>query len=149
MNEILRVRPVTDADIDDLIALWQATGSVRPCSVRARIGRGIRTNTSRRLGNVESQLSTANRPTTNIVVAIRKCSPLHVSRRANWCGRFLASSTTSTIDANPRLTNISSAANCPSSLLMSPLGASNSRSITRNRNSRNKTRNGVFFMAQD
>ena len=30
----------------------------------------------RRSGNVESQLSTANKPTTSIVVAIRKCSPL-------------------------------------------------------------------------
>ncbi len=36
MNEILRVRPVTDADIDDLIALWQATGSVRPWNDPAR-----------------------------------------------------------------------------------------------------------------
>ena len=45
--------------------------------VRARKGSGPSTITSRRSGNVESQLSTANRPTTSIVVAIRKCSVLH------------------------------------------------------------------------
>src|SRR5580698_6062138 len=35
-------------------------------SVRARTGSGPRTSTSRRSGNVESQLSTANNPTTSM-----------------------------------------------------------------------------------
>src|SRR5205085_1646152 len=44
--------------------------------VRARKGSGPSTITSRRSGKVESQLSTANSPTTSMVVAMRKCSVL-------------------------------------------------------------------------
>ncbi len=40
--------------------------------VRARTGKGASTRTSRRSGNMESQLRTANRPTTSIVVADQK-----------------------------------------------------------------------------
>ena len=49
--------------------------------VRGRTGSGASTRTSRRSGNVESQLSTANRPTTNMVVAIMKCSMTTVKAR--------------------------------------------------------------------
>src|SRR5678815_4189559 len=46
-------------------------------SVRDRSGKGASTRTSRRLGKVESQLSTANSPTTSMVVAISICSVCH------------------------------------------------------------------------
>jgi len=57
--------------------------------VRARTGSGASTRTSRRSGNVESQLSTASSPTTSIVVAIRKCSLLQApnSPVRAACGR--------------------------------------------------------------
>src|ERR1017187_44916 len=48
--------------------------------VRGRTGNGASTRTSRRSGNVESQLSTAKRPTTSIGFKIRKCSALKGAR---------------------------------------------------------------------
>ena len=55
-------------------------------TVRARRGSGPKTRTSRRSGNVESQLSTARMPVTSMVVAIRKCSSGHARTSCSVCG---------------------------------------------------------------
>ena len=72
-----QTRPVTACRINTVRPREAATPATFARNMaRARTGKGANTKTSRRSGNVESQLSTANRPTTSIVVAIRKCSPL-------------------------------------------------------------------------
>lgn len=57
--------------------------------VRVRMGSGDSTSTSRRSGNVESQLSTAKRPTISIVVEIKKCSAVQLIVRNMASGILL------------------------------------------------------------
>jgi len=103
--------------------------------VRARIGRGNSTSTSRRSGNMESQLITANKPTASMLVEMRKCPATQL--KIMPAGVFVrAPDMAPAISASHRLTKTSSAANCPSSLLTSPCGARISKSTMRNRKSR-------------
>src|SRR5205823_279747 len=105
--------------------------------VRARTGNGPSTSTSRRSGNVASQLSTANKPTTSIVVAIKKCWMIIVTTsRTRPLAQGASGFATIANDDSTALTKTSNAANCPNNLYASPspFAGSISRSNTRNRN---------------
>ena len=141
---------------------WSAA-SVRPSAlataatfarnnVPERTGRGPSTRTSRRSGNVDSQLSTANRPTTSMVVAIRKCSTVHapvicISGGSAPPRTLAAHITAPTAKTPPKKIRID--ATWPSSVRLSPSACaeSSSRSTMRKRNSLYRTRNWSFFTA--
>ena len=121
-------------------------------NVPERTGRGPSTRTSRRSGNVDSQHSTANRPTTSMVVAIRKCSAVQapaicISGDSAPPRTLAAHNPAPAARMMPR--NISSEANWPSSVRLSPSACaeSSSRSTIRKSNSRYRTRKWSFFTA--
>ena len=87
--------------------------------VPARIGRGASTRTSRRLGKIESQLSTANTPVTSMVVAIRACSGAQ-AETSTACHGFLPLSRLSAMTPNGMLIQMRVAAKFPRSLFASP-----------------------------
>src|ERR1035438_1687764 len=119
------VRPNADAT-----AAILAANSVRP-----RTGKGASTSTSRRSRNVESQLNTANIPTTSMVISTIRCST-DQAEAATSSGRLGEPAYTAAPQVKITLTNNSSDANCPNSWLASPRAdaASSSTSIRRKRN---------------
>src|SRR5215831_5655157 len=114
--------------------------------VRARIGNGARTSTSRSSGNIDPQLKIAKRPTASMVVAMRKCSNRH--EKNNRSGADNSELRSSAGIEIATLKNRRIAAICVKNSWASPPACadSSSRSTTRKRNSRYRIRNDRFGM---